>query len=52
LSGEVAAVLGELGTSVPFARVTAGGVLPYAPRLERYHMPSVQRIVDAARCLL
>jgi pyruvate dehydrogenase E1 component beta subunit len=52
LSGEVAAVLGELGTSVPFARVTAGGVLPYAPRLERHHMPAVERIVDAARCLL
>jgi pyruvate dehydrogenase E1 component beta subunit len=52
LSAEVAATLAERGITVPFARVAASGVIPYAPRLERLQMPEVARIVEAAETLL
>jgi pyruvate dehydrogenase E1 component beta subunit len=52
LSAEVAATLAERGITVPFARVAASGVIPYAARLERLQMPEVARIVEAAETLL
>jgi pyruvate dehydrogenase E1 component beta subunit len=52
LSGEIAATLAEGGHAVRYARVTASGVIPYAPRLEAEHMPRVERILAAARTLL
>jgi pyruvate dehydrogenase E1 component beta subunit len=51
LSGEVAAVLAERSIHLPFARVATSGVIPYARRLERQALPSVDRILDAARVL-
>ncbi len=52
LSAEIAAVLAERRVALPYARVTASGVIPYAPRLERLHMPEVGRIVEGARRVL
>jgi pyruvate dehydrogenase E1 component beta subunit len=52
LSAEIAATLAEAGVEVPYARVTATGVIPYAPRLEAGQMPGVDRILAVARALL
>lgn len=52
LSGEIAAVLAEHGLHLPFARVTATGVIPYARRLEYQVLPNSERILTAARGLL
>lgn len=52
LSGEIAAVLAEGGIHLPYGRVTASGVIPFAPRLERQQMPGLERILAAARRLL
>jgi pyruvate/2-oxoglutarate/acetoin dehydrogenase E1 component len=52
LSGEIAALLAESGIHVPYRRVTASGVIPFAPRLERQQMPGSERVLSAARQLL
>lgn len=52
LTGEIAAVLAEHGIHRPFARVATTGTIPYARHLEREVLPSVERIVAAARTLL
>lgn len=52
LSGEVAAVLAEAGIHRPFARVATTGIIPYARHLERQTLPSVERILGAARRLV
>lgn len=52
LSGEVSAVLAESGVRIPYARVVASGVIPYAPRLEARQLPGVERILAGARGLL
>jgi pyruvate/2-oxoglutarate/acetoin dehydrogenase E1 component len=52
LSGEIAALLAESGIHVPYGRVTASGVIPFAPRLEREQMPGSERVLSAARRLL
>jgi pyruvate dehydrogenase E1 component beta subunit len=51
LSGELAAVALEAGLSPRYARVCVDGVIPYARRLEDQALPSVGRIVEAARAL-
>lgn len=51
LSGEIAAVLAEHDIARPFARVATTGVIPYARHLEAAVLPSVDRVVAAARTL-
>lgn len=51
LSGELAAVLAEHGIARPFARVATTGIIPYARHLEAEVLPSVDRIIAAARRL-
>lgn len=48
LSGEIAAVVAEAGLSPAYARVTTESTIPYARRLERQVLPSVERILAAA----
>ncbi len=52
LSGEIAATLAEDGIYLPFARVTATGVIPYARHLEHEVLPNTDRVLTAARGLL
>lgn len=52
LSGEIAAVLAEHGIARPFARVATTGVIPFARHLEAETLPSVARILAAARTLV
>lgn len=52
LTGEVAAVLAEAGVQLPFRRVAASGVIPYARRLEDRVLPSTGRIEQAVLELL
>lgn len=52
LSGEVAAVIAESGTDARFARICTEGTIPYARRLEDEALPSVARILEAARDIL
>jgi pyruvate/2-oxoglutarate/acetoin dehydrogenase E1 component len=49
LSGELAAAVLEAGLSPRFARVCVAGTSPYARHLEDLALPSVARIVEAAR---
>jgi pyruvate/2-oxoglutarate/acetoin dehydrogenase E1 component len=51
LTGEVAAVLMEAGTSARFARVAVETTIPFAPHLEYAALPNVERIVAAAASL-
>lgn len=52
LSAEIAATLAERDVRVPFRRVAASGVIPYASHLEREQLPGEERIVKAGRDLL
>ena len=52
LSGEIAAVVLETVGSAAYARVATDATIPYARRLEDRVLPSVDRIVTAARSLL
>jgi pyruvate dehydrogenase E1 component beta subunit len=51
LSGELAAIVLEAGLTPRYARVCLDGTIPYARRLEDGALPSVSRIVAAARTL-
>jgi len=51
LSGELAAIVLESGLSPRYARVCLDGTIPYARHLEDAALPSVARIVAAARAL-
>ncbi len=51
LSGEMAAVLGEAGLKVDFARVCTGEVVPFARHLEDEALPNVKKITEAAQRL-
>ncbi|HYN90869.1 MAG TPA: transketolase C-terminal domain-containing protein, partial [Thermoleophilaceae bacterium] len=51
LSGEIAAILAEAGIRFSFARVTTDETLPYSRALEDRALPSVERILAAARRL-
>jgi acetoin:2,6-dichlorophenolindophenol oxidoreductase subunit beta len=51
LTGEIAAVMAEAGVAARFARVAVDGVIPYARDLEEAALPTVHRIVEAARRL-
>jgi pyruvate dehydrogenase E1 component beta subunit len=52
LSGEVAAAALEAGLTPRYARVCLDGTIPYARHLEAAALPSVGRIVAAARALV
>ncbi len=52
LSGELAATALEAGLSVKFGRVCTDGAIPYSRFLEDEALPSVKRILAAARRLL
>lgn len=52
LSGELAAVAMEAGLAPRFARVCTRGTIPYARQQEDGVLPSVARIVQAARGLM
>lgn len=52
LSGEVAAIIGEVGVGVRFARIGPIETLPYARRLEDGALPRARSIVEAAIRLL
>lgn len=52
LSGEIAALLAEGHVAASYARVTTEETIPYARRLEAAVLPSVPRILAAARTLL
>jgi pyruvate dehydrogenase E1 component beta subunit len=52
LTGEVAAVIAEAGIPVRFGRVATERIIPYARHLEEETLPSVERILLAARRLL
>jgi acetoin:2,6-dichlorophenolindophenol oxidoreductase subunit beta len=51
LSGELAAAVLEAGVAPAFGRVCVDGTIPYARHLEEAALPSVERIVTAARRL-
>jgi acetoin:2,6-dichlorophenolindophenol oxidoreductase subunit beta len=51
LTGAIAAVIAEAGVAARFARVAVDGVIPYARELEQAALPTVNRIVGAARRL-
>lgn len=51
LTGEIAAVLAEASVATRFARVAVEGVIPFARDRERDALPTVDRIVEAARRL-
>lgn len=52
LSGEIAAVIAESGTTVRFGRIGSESVIPYARHLESRVLPSAERITEAARRLM
>lgn len=52
LSGELAAIALESGLAPRYARVCTRETIPYARELERETLPSVQRIIDAAKRLM
>ena len=52
LSGELAAVVLEAGTSIQFARVCTQTTIPYARHLEDQALPGVKRILASVRRLL
>ena len=52
LSGELAAVVLEAGTSIQFARVCTQTTIPYARHLEDQALPGVERILASVRRLL
>lgn len=52
LSGEVAATVAEHGVTARFARVCTDDTIPFARQLEEAALPSVARIVSAARLLM
>ncbi len=51
LSGEIAAVLAEAGSTVAFARMATAGTIPYARQLEDALLPSVERIIERSLAL-
>jgi len=51
LTGEVAALLLESGTSARYARVAVEQTIPFAPHLERQVLPNAERIAAAVRGL-
>jgi pyruvate/2-oxoglutarate/acetoin dehydrogenase E1 component len=51
LTGEVAALLLESGTSARYARVAVEQTIPFAPHLEYAALPNVERILAAVRGL-
>jgi pyruvate/2-oxoglutarate/acetoin dehydrogenase E1 component len=51
LSGEIAAVMGDAGIKVDFARVCTEEVVPFARPLEDEVLPNVRRITEAAQLL-
>ncbi|MFV0495629.1 alpha-ketoacid dehydrogenase subunit beta [Mycobacterium sp.] len=51
LTGEVAALLLEAGTSVRYGRVAVEQTIPFAPHLEYAALPNADRIVDMAKSL-
>ena len=51
LTGEVAALLLESGTSAKYARVAVEQTIPFAPHLEHAVLPNVDRILAAVRGL-
>jgi pyruvate dehydrogenase E1 component beta subunit len=51
LSGEVAAVIDEVGSDVRVSRVATEGTIPYSRRLEDHVLPSIERIVDRSLAL-
>lgn len=51
LSGELAAVCAEAGLRFRYRRVATGSTLPYDRERERRTLPSVDRIVEAARSM-
>ncbi len=52
LSGELAAVILEVGIPFKYARVCTQATIPYARNLEDQTLPNVERIQSAARSLL
>jgi pyruvate dehydrogenase E1 component beta subunit len=51
LTGEVAALLLESGTSAKYARVAVEQTIPFAPHMERQVLPNAERIAAAVRSL-
>lgn len=51
LSGEIAAMLLESGTTARYARVAVETTIPFAPYLEYATLPNAERIVAAVRAL-
>jgi len=51
LTGEIAALLLESGTTAKFARVAVETTIPFAPHLEYAALPNVERIVAAVQGL-
>ncbi|AXN45307.1 2-oxoisovalerate dehydrogenase subunit beta [Mycobacterium marinum] len=51
LTGEVAALLLEAGTSARYARVAVEQTIPFAPHLEYAVLPNAERIIAAAKSL-
>lgn len=51
LTGEIAAVLLESGTTTKYARVAVEQTIPFAPHLEHAALPNADRIVAAVRSL-
>jgi pyruvate dehydrogenase E1 component beta subunit len=52
LSGELAAVIGEVGLSIRYARVCTIGSIPFSRTLEYQTLPNVERIVQSAKDLV
>lgn len=51
LSGEIAALIAEVGLSCRFGRVAVDETIPYARDLERQVLPSVERVIEAVAAL-
>jgi acetoin:2,6-dichlorophenolindophenol oxidoreductase subunit beta len=48
LSGELAAILLEVGISFKYSRVCTNDTIPFSPQLEYHALPNVERITEAA----
>jgi pyruvate/2-oxoglutarate/acetoin dehydrogenase E1 component len=48
LSGELAAILLEVGIPFKYSRVCTNGTIPFSPQLEYQTLPNIERIVDSA----
>jgi pyruvate/2-oxoglutarate/acetoin dehydrogenase E1 component len=48
LSGELAAILLEVGIPFKYARVCTDGTIPFSPQLEYQTLPNVEKIMEAA----